>query len=78
MSLHFSGPRTAQSILGKISVEVRQSFPDGLLRSIASDPEPLDPNRLPGRRSCRKGKYFFRSTDCSPAPSTKRKVVNFR
>jgi hypothetical protein len=70
--MSYDRPRPAQSIWGKISGEVRQSFPDALQLLLAQTEPPL--KHKPGRSS---GKLWFRTPDCSPAPSPKRVVVVF-
>jgi hypothetical protein len=65
MSYH--GPRPAQSILGSV-LDVARTHDDILasLAKHAAEIEPLHPHKLPGRRSGRPGKYFWRASYAVP------------
>jgi hypothetical protein len=76
--MSYDAPSAASSILCRTSAAMRSLDP--VLQSLAlsaASIEPLDPNRLPGRRSFSGRKCFWRSSDAAPAPSTKRRVVVF-
>jgi hypothetical protein len=76
--MSYLSPRPATSILGRV-IDVARTHDDILaaLALSAASIEPLDPNRLPGRRSHSGRKHFWRSPDATPAPSTKRRIVVF-
>jgi hypothetical protein len=73
VSLHFAGPRAPSSILSRTIEVSRRHLPPALRKAIAEQPEPL--KAMPGRNS---GPRYWRSPDCSPAPSPKRRTVTFR
>ena len=64
--MSYDAPRAASCILGR-SAAIARSL-DPILASLAlsaASIEPLDPNRLPGRRSFSGRKCFWRSADAT-------------
>jgi hypothetical protein len=66
--MSYDAPRAASSILGRSAAIARTLDPilKALALSAAGATFKLDPHKLPGRRSDRKGKYFWRAPDAVP------------
>ena len=58
---------SASSMLGRAAPTMRKLDPIlANLRLQAVAIEPLDPHRLPGKRSCKARRHFWRADDCKP------------
>lgn len=72
-------PRPAQSALARVAPVARAL--DHILQALAISAvsiEPLSPDRLPGKRSCKRRRHFWRSETAAPTPSRARRVICYR